>query len=688
MNSQKGKIGVTAENIFPIIKKFLYSEQEIFLRELVSNAVDATQKVKALARTGELKEELGDLTIKVAVNKEDKTITISDRGIGMDAEEVDKYINQIAFTGANDFLEKYKDKIDAIIGHFGLGFYSSFMVAEKVELVSKSYKEGAEAVRWTCDGSPEFTLDKAERETRGTDVILHVGEEDVEFLEDSRIQGLLDKYCRFLPIEIALGKETEWKDGQAVETGKDKIINDPNPIWKQKPTDLKDEDYKDFYKKLYPTSFEEPLFHIHLNVDYPFNLTGILYFPKIRTNLEVQKNKINLYSNQVFVTDSVENIVPEFLTLLHGVIDSPDIPLNVSRSYLQADSNVRKISNHITKKVADKLAEIAKKEREQFESKWDDLKLFIEYGMMSDEKFYDKAQKFFLFKNVDEKYFSIEEYNKVVKENQTDKDGKTIYLYANNKIEQYKFIEDAKEKGYDVLMMDGAFDMPFINMFETKLEDVRFARVDSDTLENLIRKEDKKELSIAQNDQDDLSVAYETVAPTTIGTYFIQFSELGENELPVVITQSEYMRRMKDIGLMGGPEVSLYNNLPDNYNLVINTSHALTKQVVEAKNEALSKELEEIRGKIKSVNTELEALNELTKDKKEEEIAQEEKDKKESLEKELSNNNEELKKLVKEWAVKNNIIKQAIDLALLAKNLLKGEPLMNFVKRSVEFIEK
>lgn len=688
MEAQKGKIGVTAENIFPIIKKFLYSEQEIFLRELVSNAVDATQKVKTLARTGELKEELGDLTIRVSVDKENKTITISDSGIGMDAEEVEKYINQIAFTGANDFLEKYKDKIDAIIGHFGLGFYSSFMVAEKVELVTKSHKEGSQAVRWTCDGSPEFTLEDAEREGRGTDVILHVGEEDKEFLEESRIQGLLDKYCRFLPIPIGFGKETEWKDGKSVETDKDKIVNETEPIWKKKPTELKDEDYKEFYKKLYPASFEEPLFHIHLNVDYPFNLTGILYFPKIRTNLEVQKNKINLYSNQVFVTDSVENIVPEFLTLLHGVLDSPDIPLNVSRSYLQADSNVRKISNHITKKVADKLSEIFKKDREQFEKKWDDLKLFIEYGMMSEDKFYDKAKSFFLFKNVDEKCFSIEEYEKVVKENQTDKDGKTIYLYANNKTEQFKFIEDAKDKGYDVLMFDGAFDMPFINMFETKLENMRFARVDSDTLDNLIRKDDKKEISIPKKDQDDLTTAYETAAPESVGTYFVQFSELGEKELPVVITQSEYMRRMKDIGLMGGPEVSLYNNLPDNYNLVINASHPLTKQVLENKTSELGDKLEELRGKVSKVNSELDALNELTKDKKEEEISQEEKDKKEALEKERSDYDAEMKKHLKEWAVKNNLIKQVIDLALLAKNLLKGEPLMNFVKRSVDFIEK
>ncbi|MBN2893575.1 MAG: molecular chaperone HtpG [Bacteroidales bacterium] len=688
MDAQKGKIGVTAENIFPIIKKFLYSEQEIFLRELVSNAVDATQKAKTLARTGELEGELGDLTIRVSIDKENKTITISDSGIGMDAEEVDKYINQIAFTGANDFLDKYKDKIDAIIGHFGLGFYSAFMVAEKVELVTKSYKKDSKAVRWICDGSPEFSLEDAEKETRGTDVILHVGEDDKEFLEDSRIQGLLDRYCRFLPIPIGFGKEKEYKDGKQLETEKDIIINDTEPIWKKKPTELKDEDYKEFYKKLYPQSFEDPLFHIHLNVDFPFNLTGILYFPKIRTNLEVQKNKINLYSNQVFVTDSVENIVPEFLTLLHGVLDSPDIPLNVSRSYLQSDSNVRKISSHITKKVADKLAEIFKNQRDEFEKKWDDLKLFIEYGMLSDDKFFEKAKGFFLYKNVDAKCFSVEEYEKLIKENQTDKDGKVIYLYATNKIEQFKFIEDAKDRGYDVVMFDGPFDIPFINMFETKLENSRFARVDSDTIDNLIRKDDKKEISIPKEDQDDLTLAYETAAPESVGTYFVQFSELGEKELPVVITQSEYMRRMKDIGLMGGPEVSLYNNLPDNYNLVINATHPLTKQVIEGKKTDLGKNLEELRGKVSKVNVELDALKELTKDKKEEEISQEEKDKKEDLEKERSGYEDEIRKIVKEWAVTNNLVKQVIDLALLAKNLLKGEALMNFVRRSVDFIEK
>ncbi len=688
MEVKKGKIGVTADNIFPIIKQFLYSEQEIFLRELVSNAVDATQKVKALARSGELKEELGDLTIRVKVDKENKTITISDAGIGMTAEEVDKYINQIAFTSANEFLEKYKDKIDSIIGHFGLGFYSAFMVADKVELITKSYQPDAKAVKWTCDGSPEFTIEEAEREGRGTDVILHIADDAKEYLEDSRIEGLLKKYCRFLPVPIAFGKVKEWKDGKYVDTDKDNIINNTEPLWKKKPSELKDEDYLNFYKELYPDAWEDPLFYIHLNVDYPFNLTGILYFPKIRSNLEVQRNKIQLYANQVFVTDSVENIVPEFLTLLHGVLDSPDIPLNVSRSYLQGDPNVRKISNHITKKVADKLSEIAKNKREDFEKKWDDLKLFIQYGMLTNEKFYDRAKDFYLFKNIDGKYFKIEEYNKIIKDNQTDKDGTLIYLYATDKTEQYKFIKDAQDKGYDVLIFDGPFDVPFIDMFEKKNEKIRFARVDSDIIDNLIRKEDKKDLSINEEDKKDLEIVFEAAAPESVGTYYIQFNELGENEMPVVITQSEYMRRMKDIGKLGGPEVSLYNNLPDSYNLVVNTSHPLTKQIVEMKNNELADKLKELNEKINKINSDIEALNKLTKDKKEEEITQEEKDQKQKLEEELEKLNTEKSKILKEWGVKNKVVKQVIDLALLAKNLLKGESLINFVKRSVDFIEK
>jgi molecular chaperone HtpG len=688
MATQKGKIGVTAENIFPIIKQFLYSEQEIFLRELISNAVDASQKVKALARSGELKEDLGDLTIRVKVDKDKKTITISDSGIGMTAEEVDKYINQIAFTSANDFLEKYKDKIDAIIGHFGLGFYSAFMVADKVELVSKSYRADSKAVRWVCDGSPEFTIEDAERESRGTDVILHIADDAKEYLEESRIEQLLNKYCRFLPIPIGFGKVKEWKDDKYVDTDKDKIINDTEPLWKKKPTELKDEDYKEFYKKLYPESWEEPLFHIHLNVDYPFNLTGILYFPRIRTNLEVQKNKIQLYANQVFVTDSVENIVPEFLTLLHGVLDSPDIPLNVSRSYLQGDPNVRKISNHITKKVADKLAEIFKNKRDDFEKKWDDLRLFIQYGMMTNDKFFEKAKDFYLYKNIEGKYFSQEEYQKIIKDTQTDKDGKLIYLYATDKDAQYKFIKDAQDKGYDVLLFDGAFDIPFINMYEPKLENSHFARVDSDTIDNLIKKDDKKEISINENDRKDLETIFEAAAPEKVGTYFVQFNELSADEMPVIITQSEYMRRMKDIGMMGGPEVSLYNNLPDNYNLVVNTAHQLIKQINDDKNQELGEKINDLNEKIQNIQKEIDAIDKLTKDKKEEEISQEEKDKKQKLEEDKQKHEAEKTKILKEWGMKNKLVKQVIDLALLAKNLLKGENLMNFVKRSVDFIEK
>lgn len=686
MDVQKGKIGVTTENIFPIIKQFLYSEQEIFLRELVSNAVDATQKVKALARSGELKEDLGDLTIRIRVDKENKKITISDAGIGMTAEEVDKYINQIAFTSANDFLDKYKDKIDSIIGHFGLGFYSAFMVSDKVEIITKSYKENEPAVRWECDGSPEFTLEETQKESRGTDIILHISDDAKEYLEESRIESLLKKYCRFLPIPISLVKTTkDEKEGQKEE---DNIINDTEPLWKKKPADLKEEDYKEFYKKLYPMSWEEPLFYIHLNVDFPFNLTGILYFPKIRSNLEVQKNKIQLYANQVFVTDSVENIVPEFLTLLHGVIDSPDIPLNVSRSYLQGDPNVRKISGHITKKVADKLSEIAKNNREDFNKKWDDLKLFVQYGMLTDEKFYDKAKNFYLFKNVDDKYFTIEEYNKIVKENQTDKDGTLVYLYASDKTEQYKFIKDAKDKAYDVLIFDGPFDVPFIDMYEKKNEKIKFARVDSDIIDNLIRKEDKKQLSINDEDKKDLETIFEAAAPETVGTYYVQMQELSENEMPVIITQSEYMRRMKDIGKLGGPETSLYNNLPDSYNLIINSSHKLTKKIVERKNSELSDKLNELKDKINKIKDDQNALDALIKDKKEEELTQEEKDQKEKLNNDLQKLETEKTKLLQDWGKKDKLVKQVIDLALLAKNLLKGESLINFVKRSFEFIEE
>lgn len=685
---QTGKIGVTSENIFPIIKKFLYSEQEIFLRELVSNAVDATQKVKALSRKGEIKGDLGDLTVRVKVDKEAKTITVSDNGIGMTEEEIDKYINQIAFSSANDFLDKYKDKIDAIIGHFGLGFYSAFMVSERVDIITKSYQEGAKAVKWSCDGSPEFTIEDAAKENRGTDVVLHIDTESTAYLENSKIEELLNKYCKFLPIPIGFGKETEYKEDKVVDTEKDKIINDINPAWKQNPSELKEEDYKSFYKKLYPQSWEEPLFNIHLNVDYPFNLTGILYFPKLRTNLEIQKNKIQLYCNQVFVTDSVEGIVPEFLTLLHGVLDSPDIPLNVSRSYLQSDLNVKKISTHITKKVADKLSEIFKNQREDFEKKWDDLKLFIQYGMLMDEKFYEKAKDFYLLKNLDNKYFTFEEYKTLVKENQTDKNEDVIHLYATNKIEQFTQIEAAKQKGYDVLLLDGFLDSHFINNIENKLEKTKFSRVDSDVIDKLIKKETHKEVELTQEQKDELTPIFESQIPEHVGSFWVQYEALAEDDLPVVITMSEYMRRMKEMGKLGGPETSLYNNLPDNYNLVVNANHPITKQIIEQKEKDLSAKISEIEKEIKPFKDDLDSLSALTKDKKEEEITQEEKDKSEDLNNKIADLENKKKDILKEFGKSNKLVKQVIDLALLSNNLLKGEDLTKFVKRSVEFIEK
>jgi len=684
-----GKIGVTSENIFPVIKKFLYSEQEIFLRELVSNAVDATTKVKALARKGELKEELGDLTVRVSVNKDEKTITISDRGIGMTSEEVDKYINQIAFSSAGDFLEKYKDSIDAIIGHFGLGFYSAFMVSEKVDIITKSWKPDTKAVKWSCDGSPEYTMEETDKAERGTDIILHVDGESAEYLEDSKIEELLKKYCMFLPVPIGFGKEKEWKDDKYVETGKDKIVNDSDPLWMKKPADLKDEDYKAFYKKLYPGSFEDPLFNIHLNVDYPFNLTGILYFPKIRTNLEIQKNKIQLYCNQVFVTDSVEGIVPEFLTLLHGVLDSPDIPLNVSRSYLQSDSNVKKISDHITKKVAAKLTDIFKNKRDELESKWEDLKLFIQYGMLTNEKFYDSAKDFFLYKNVDDKFFTLDEYKNIIKENQTDKDNTIIALYASNKEEQYSFIEAAKAKGYDVLILDSAFDSHFINQAEQKNQGIRFMRVDSDTLDKLIKKSDAPTSKFNDEEKNDISAMFQSQTPKGGKKNFtIELDSLGEDAMPVIITQSEFMRRMKDMGKMGGPEASFYNNLPDNLTLVVNESHPVVKTLVEKAWSDTSKDIDAIEDEAAPVKKDLEALETLTKGKKDEEISTEEKNKKEELQKKISDLDSKRKAVFEKFATDNKLVKQLIDLALLANNMLRGEDLTKFVKRSVELLDK
>jgi len=681
---QKGKIGVTTENIFPIIKKFLYSDHEIFLRELISNAVDATQKIKTLASVGDFKGELGDLTIRVKIDKEKGTLTISDSGVGMTAEEIDRYINQIAFSGAEEFLEKYKTQANGIIGHFGLGFYSSFMVSDKVQIVTRSWKDGAKPVRWVCDGTPEYKIEDAERENRGTDIVLHISDDSKEFLEEHRIEELLLKYCRFLPIPIAFGTEKEWKDGKEVDTGKDRIINDTNPLWTRKPADLKDEDYQKFYRDLYPAQ-EEPLFYIHLNVDYPFNLTGILYFPRIKTNFDIQKNKIQLYCNQVYVTDSVEGIVPEFLTLLHGVIDSPDIPLNVSRSYLQSDSNVKKISSHITKKVADRLQEIFKNDREQFEKKWDDLKLFITFGMITDEKFYERAEKFALFKNVDDKYFTFEEYEKLVKENQTDKNKTLVYLYATDKEAQHSYIEEAKARGYDVLMLDGQLDPHFINTLESKLKDTRFARVDSDVIDNLIVKDDKKEVSLPVEEQNDLRNVFEGALPEK-EHYWVSFEELGENASPVIITQSEFMRRMKDMAAMS-PTSNPYGNLPDSKNLVVNVSHPLVKAVIEAKSKQLGDELNEITEKIKPFKTKVDELEKAQKDKKDEEIPQADKDALADAQKELNRLEDERAEVLKSFGKDYKLVKQLIDLALLSNNLLKGEDLSRFVKRSLELIK-
>ncbi|MDD2549049.1 MAG: molecular chaperone HtpG [Bacteroidales bacterium] len=682
---QKGKIDVSSENIFPIIKKFLYSDHEIFLRELISNAVDATQKLKTLASVGEFKGELGDLTIRVSVDKKKKTITVSDSGVGMTAEEVDKYINQIAFSGAEDFLAKYKDKTEAIIGHFGLGFYSSFMVSHKVDIISQSHRDGTKAIKWSCDGSPEFTLEDAERERRGTDIVLHISEDNEEFLEESKIDELLTKYCRFLPIPIAFSTIKEWKDGKEVDTGKDKIVNDTNPLWTRKPTDLKDEDYAKFYKDLYPAA-QDPLFNIHLNVDYPFNLTGVLYFPRIKSNFDIQKNKIQLYSNQVFVTDSVEGIVPEFLTLLHGVIDSPDIPLNVSRSYLQSDSNVKKISSHITKKVADRLNEIFKNDREQFEEKWEDIKLFINFGMITDDKFYERADKFALFKNVDGKYFTFDEYEKLIKENQTDKNKTLVYLYTSDKDEQYSYIDQAKNRGYDVLEMNGQFDPHVINSLESKFKDSRFVRVDSDVIDNLIVKEDKKEVDLSFEAQTELRSVFEGA---TYGSaqYWVQFDDMGENAAPVVITRNEFVRRMKDMSAMSGAS-GLYGDMPETVNLVVNVSHPLVKSVMEQKDKSLGDKVGELNARLEPLDTKLAELQKSSEGKKEEDIPQAEKDEIEDLQKEIEQINSSKADVLKSFGKDNKLTKQLIDLALLANNMLKGEELSKFVKRSVDLINK
>lgn len=682
---QKGTIGVTTDNIFPIIKKFLYSDHEIFLRELVSNAVDATQKLKTLSSFGDFKGELGEMNVKVSIDKKEGTLTISDHGIGMTAEEIDKYINQIAFSGAEEFLNKYKNDANAIIGHFGLGFYSSFMVAKKVEIRTLSYQENAKPVMWSCDGSPEYTMSEIDKKERGTDIVLYIDDENKEFLEDSKIESLLKKYCRFLPVPVIFGKEQEWKDGKYVDTDKDKIINDTTPTWTKKPTELTEEDYRKFYHDLYP-SLDEPLFWIHLNVDYPFKLTGILYFPKIKNNLDINKNRIQLYSNQVFVTDSVEGIVPDFLMLLQGVIDSPDIPLNVSRSYLQSDSNVKKISTYITKKVADRLQEIFNNERKQFEEKWDDIKLFIEYGMLSDEKFYDRAQKFALLKDTDKKYYTLEEYKTLIEANQTDKDKNLIYIYATDAVAQYSYIEIAKSKGYDVLLMDGQLDIHFIGLLEQKLEKSRFVRVDSDIIDNLVRKKDKTEVSLDAAQRNMMITVFKSQIPTLEKAEFmVMFEALGEQSQPVIITQNEFMRRMKDMSAMQ-PGMNFYGEMPDSFNLIINTEHPLSKKVIEETEKDCHAEIEPIQKEINELNDAIAKLQEASKGKKDEEIPVTEKEELRNKEKEVDSLRKKESELLTQYANKHKLVRQLVDLALLSNNMLKGEALSQFIKRSVEML--
>lgn len=672
---QKGTIGVTTENIFPVIKKFLYSDHEIFLRELVSNAIDATQKLKTLASVGEAKGELGELNVKVSINKDKGTLTVSDCGIGMTSEDIDKYINQIAFSGAEEFLAKYKDSANSIIGHFGLGFYSAFMVAKKVEIYSLSYKDGAKAVKWSCDGSPEYTMEECDKANRGTDIVLYVDDENKDFLEQSRIDGLLKKYCRFLPIPVISGKEQEWKDGKYVDTDKDKAINVTDPAWMKKPSDLTKEDYLNFYHDLYPGQ-EDPLFWIHLNVDYPFTLTGILYFPKIKNNFEINKNRIQLYCNQVFVTDSVEGVVPEFLMLLQGVIDSPDIPLNVSRSYLQSDAAVKKISTYITKKVSARLEEIFKSDRTEYESKWDDIKIFIEYGMLTEQKFCESAMKFVLLSNTDGKHFTLDEYKTLIESEQTDKDGNLIYLYATDAIAQYNYINSAKEKGYDVLLMDGQLDSHFIGLLESKLEKSQFVRVDSDVIGNLIKKDTKKEVNLSQLQREILTTEFRSQIPAIEKSEFVvSFEAMGETDAPLIITQGEYMRRMKEMAAMQ-PGMSFYGELPDSYSLIVNTDHPLVAKVLNDADANIASEVSPILESISSKNNQ---ISELKKDNKAaDEIKQ--------LESEVSELRSKQENLISEYASKQAVVKQLIDLALLGNGLLKGEALSSFIKRSVELL--
>ena len=684
---QKGNIGVTTENIFPVIKKFLYSDHEIFLRELVSNAVDATQKLKTLKERGDFKGELGNLAVKVQLDKENSTLTISDNGIGMTEEEIDKYINQIAFSGVTDFLDKYKDNANAIIGHFGLGFYSAFMVSKKVEIITKSYKDDAKAVKWSCDGSPAYEIEDTEKAERGTDIVLHIDDDAKEFLETSKIESLLNKYCKFMAVPVVFGKKTEWKDGKQQETDEDNVINAVEPLWTKAPSSLKDEDYKSFYHTLYPMS-DEPLFWIHLNVDYPFNLTGILYFPKIKSNIELQRNKIQLYSNQVFVTDQVDGIVPEFLTLLHGVIDSPDIPLNVSRSYLQSDANVKKISTYITKKVADRLAGIFKEDRKGYEEKWNDMKIFIEYGMLSQEDFYDKAKDFSLFTDVEEKNFTYEEYRTLIKDNQTDKDGTLIYLYATNKEDQYTYIEAAKQKGYSVLLFDGQLDVPMINLLEQKLERCRFTRVDADIADKLIAKENQKESDVVGSDKDCLTYVFKSQMPAIDKTEFVvDVQALGEEGAPLMITQNEFMRRMKDMSQFQ-PGMGFYSQFPDSYTLVLNTDHSLIKDVLKSTQEATANELKPVLSEIKGQEARLQVLQQQQDKKKPEEVTSEEKADLEATRKAISDEQKKRDDIVAAYAKGNNVVHQLIDLALLQNGMLKGAALDSFLKRSIEMIKK
>ncbi|MBQ8128399.1 MAG: molecular chaperone HtpG [Prevotella sp.] len=686
---QKGNIGVTTENIFPVIKKFLYSDHEIFLREMVSNAVDATQKMKTLAERGDFKGDLGDLTVRVALDTEKGTITISDHGIGMTEEEIDKYINQIAFSGVSDFLEKYKDNANNIIGHFGLGFYSSFMVSKKVEIITRSYKEGAKAVKWTCDGSPAYEIDEAERDSRGSDIVLHIDDDCKEFLDRQKIESLLQKYCKFLPVPVAFGKKQEWSKEQSkmVDTADDNIINNVEPLWTKTPSTLKDEDYRSFYRTLYPMH-DEPLFWIHLNVDYPFNLTGILYFPRIKSNLDITRNKIQLYCNQVFVTDQVEGIVPEFLTLLHGVIDSPDIPLNVSRSYLQSDREVKKISTYITKKVADRLKAIFNEDRKAYEAKWDDLKLFINYGILSEQDFYDRAKDFSLFKDTEGKYFTFEEYQKLIEPTQKDKDGTLVYLYATDKEEQYSYIRAAQDKGYSVLMFDGQLDVHAIQTFEQKFEKSRFTRVDADIIDRLIQKDDERKTSLTDTERDNLSALFQSQVPKmdNKAEFMVEVDALGEEARPVVITQNEWMRRMKEMSRYQSG-MSFYGQMPDSFNMVLNSDHRLVKEVLTAFSNDMTETLKPIESELKGQEARLAALNQLTDKKKPEEITQEEKDDKANTQKAIDEQKEKKETLIGDYAKKNDIIHQLIDLALLQNGMLKGEALDRFLKRSVDLIK-